>query len=252
MSLLLHWCLWAAILPLGGGAQEPITVSAALSLTNVMEDIGDAWKASGGTPVRFNFGPSNSLARQIINGAPVDLFLSADEAQMDHVERAGGIIPGSRGPVVRNQLAVVTLPARVAFVKEHFHRAPIEIRRLALGDPVAVPAGVYARRYLEQRGLWSAYAPRVVPTANVRAAVAAVENGGADAAMVYASDVRVARSAVLALLIPAVDGPAIVYPGAVVRSSRHRFEAERFLAFIRSEGPQGIFARHGFLPLSPR
>jgi molybdate transport system substrate-binding protein len=236
---------------LSSGAEQ-ITVSAALSLANAMEEIGQAWTQAGGVRVRFNFAASNTLARQIVNGAPVDVFISADEAQMDVVEKAGVLIAGSRAPVIRNQLAVAASPPRAAFVRENFFRAPPEIRRLALGDPDAVPAGVYAKQYLEQRGLWSAYAARVVPTANVRAALAAVENGSADAAIVYASDIRAARGAVQAFSVPIGEGPPILYPGAVVKSSRQRAAAERFLAFLRTADAQALFARHGFLPLASR
>lgn len=243
--------LWAACdsAPAPVPAPEPLTVSAAISLSGVMEEVAAAWRQRGGADVRFNFGGSNTLARQIVHGAPVDVFVSADETQMDVVDRAGMLAGGSRVPIVGNQLAVATEPARAAFVRDHFDRAPPEIRRLALGDPAAVPAGAYAKQYLERRGLWAAYAPRVMPTANVRAALAAVENGSADAAIVYASDLRIARRAVAALTIPVEDSPNIVYPAAILHGSRHPGEAGRFLAFLQSAEAQAIFARHGFLPL---
>jgi molybdate transport system substrate-binding protein len=246
-------CLLAGLSLLGAvslqqvAPPEPLTVAAAVSLTDVLEEIAKAYTAAGGGPVRFNLAGSNVLARQILNGAPADVFISADEAQMDLVQKAGALSAGSRVDLVGNQLAVVATPDRVAFVRQEFSRAPAGIRRLAIGDPAAVPAGVYARRYLEQQGLWAAYEPRVVPTTNVRAALTAVETGSVDAAIVYITDLAVARTAVLAFSVPAKDGPRIVYPGAALASSRNQAEAKRFLAFLRQPEAAAIFGRHKFV-----
>ena len=230
-----------------GAPLGPLTVAAAVSLSDVLEEIAKAYAAAGGGPVRFNLAGSNVLARQIRNGAPADVFISADEAQMDIVEKAGAVLPGSRVDLVGNQLAVVATPDRADFVRQEFARAPAGIRRLAIGDPAAVPAGVYARRYLEQQGLWTAYEPRVVPTTNVRAALTAVETGSVDAAIVYLTDLAAARTAVLAFSVPPKNGPRIVYPGAVLASSRHQAEAKRFLAFLRQPEAAAIFARYKFV-----
>ena len=228
----------------------PITVAAAVSLAEVLEDIARAYAEAGGGPIRFNLAGSNVLARQIVNGAPADVFISADEAQMDVIEKAGAVLAGSRVDLIANQLAIVATPERVDFVRREFAQAPAEIRRVAIGDPAAVPAGVYARRYLERRGLWTAYASRIVPTTNVRAALAAVETGSVDAAIVYVTDLAAARSAVLAFAVPAPEGPRIVYPGAVLAASRSQSEAKRFLAFLRGPVAAAIFARHKFAPLA--
>jgi molybdate transport system substrate-binding protein len=236
------------------GCRNPVllTVSAAISLSNVFEEAAQAYAKEGGGLLRFNFGASNALARQILSGAPADLFISADEAQMDLVDKGGALLAGSRVNLVGNQLAVVARPDLSELVRAQFARAPAEIRRLAIGDPAAVPAGVYARRYLEQHGLWKAYEPRLVPTANVRAALAAVETSSADAAIVYATDVAVAKNAVVAFLVPPDQGPRIVYPAAITAASSNRAEAQRFLAFLQGPAASTIFARHGFLPLSGR
>ena len=249
LSRLIVPLLLACLAPPQAGPAPPITVAAAVSLSEVLEAIARAYVAAGGGAVRFNLAGSNVLARQIVNGAPADVFISADEAQMDVVDKAGAVLAGSRRDLVANQLAIVATPERVDFVRREFARAPGGIWRLAIGDPAAVPAGVYARRYLEQRGLWSAYEPRIVPTTNVRAALAAVETGSVDAAIVYVTDLAAARTAVLALAVPAAEGPRIVYPGAVLASSRQQAEARKFLAFLRQSAAAAIFARHKFAPL---
>jgi molybdate transport system substrate-binding protein len=234
------------------GAKAPITVSAAISLTNALEEIVVAYAGAGGGPVRLNLAGSNALARQIVNGAPADVFISADEAQMLVVEQAGRIVPGSRVDLLANQLAIVTAPDRAAFVKSQFAKAPPEIRRIAIGDPAAVPAGIYAREYLEKAGLWKEYERRIVPTMNVRAALAAVDKGSADAAIVYVSDATAAAHGVVAITIPVAEGPRIIYPAAVIASSRAPEAARRFLAFLRSPTASAIFARHKFLPAAGR
>jgi molybdate transport system substrate-binding protein len=119
-----------------------------------------------------------------------------------------------------------------------------------MGDPAAVPAGVYARHYLEAKGLWKTYEPRIVPTANVRAALVAVANGAADAAIVYATDMSMARGTAVAIAIPVEQGPRIVYPAARLSASSNDAEAKRFLAFVVGNQAAEIFRRHKFLPVS--
>ena len=226
---------------------EPLLVAAAVSLSNVLEEMAKVYAAGGGGAVRFNLAGSNVLARQIVNGAPADVFISADEAQMDVVEKAGAVLAGSRVDIVGNQLAVVAMPDRVDFVRQEFARAPAGIRRLAIGDPAAVPAGVYARRYLEQRGLWTAYESRVVPTTNVRAALAAVETGSVDAAIVYlhrsgggahrGSGVCRAGQGRAAHRVPGRRPRVVAQPGGGQAVSRLSARAGRC----------GIFARHRFM-----
>jgi molybdate transport system substrate-binding protein len=231
----------------GGSRNAAITVSAAISLTDALEEIAAVYARGGGGTVRFNFAGSNVLARQIVNGAPVDLFVSADDEQMDLAQKAGAIDEGTRVNLAGNRLAVVAPADRVELVKAGFLKASPAIRRLALGDPAAVPAGRYARAYLEAQKLWSAYEPRIVPMPNVRAALAAVETGAADAAIVYETDLRASRAAALAFVVPPDQSPAIVYPAAIVKSSRNRGDAERFLTFLRGAEATDIFVKHGFV-----
>jgi molybdate transport system substrate-binding protein len=225
----------------------PVTVSAAISLTEALEEAAAAYRVAGGSPVVFNFGGSNALARQIVNGAPVDVFISADEAQMEVVERADLVVAGTRVPVVANRLVlVVDSRSRVKAVTD---LGGAEIRRIAIGDPVAVPAGVYARQYLEQVNQWTRLQPKVVPVANVRAALTAVQNGSADAAFVYATDARIAPALRVVATITGPQAPRIVYPAAVVKTSRQPQAAAKFLEFLRTRPALAIFEKHGFTPV---
>jgi molybdate transport system substrate-binding protein len=233
---------------LAQASPPPLTVSAAISLTEALEAAAAAYRAAGGTPVRFNFGGSNALARQIVNGAPVDVFLSADEAQMDVVEKAGLVAAGTRVAVVANRLVLV-VDSRSA-VKAVSDLGAAEIRRIAIGDPAAVPAGVYARQYLERIGQWTRLEHKVVPVANVRAALTAVQNGSADAAFVYATDARIAPALRVVATITGPEAPRIVYPGAVVKSARQPAAAAKFLEFLRTPPALALFEKHGFTPVT--
>jgi molybdate transport system substrate-binding protein len=223
-----------------------VTVSAAASLTEVMEQIAADYEARTGDRVVLNFGASNMLARQIAAGARVDVFISADEAQMDVVQAS--ILSGSRVDLLSNQLAIAVPDDR----RTHFAsaRALLDpaIRRIAIGDPAAVPAGVYAKTYLEQIGIWPAIAPKIVPSGSVRLALAAVENGAADAALVYRTDILAARRAHEAFVVPVGEGPRIVYPAAALVGPNPA-GARRFMDLLRSADAARRFERAGFMPL---
>jgi molybdate transport system substrate-binding protein len=225
---------------------KPITVSAAVSLTDALTAVAREYGGQGRGPINFNFGASNVLARQIVSGAPVDVFVSADETQMDVVAGAGLIKDGSRVDLLRNQLAFIVPNDRPRTFKSVRDIADPVFKRIAIGDPEGVPAGVYAKRYLEKEGLWAAVQSRIVPAGSVRAAMASVESGAADVAIVYRTDARVALRATVAWTVPAAQGPRIVYPAAILKSSTVGDEAQRFMDFLLGDPAARIFERFGF------
>ena len=233
----------------GTGSPEEVTVFAAASLADAVEEIGRAYEKDSGNKVVLNVGASNDLARQILAGAGADLFFSADRAQMDVVEKAGLVRGSDRIELLSNVLVVVVPAAAPTTVGSPADLALL--RRIALADPEAVPAGVYARGYLESVGLWSALKDRVIPTLNVRAALAAVESGNADAALVYRTDAALSRRVRVAFTVPAEGGPGIVYVLAPLVISRK----PAALALVRRlAGPEArtVFERYGFRVLAPR
>lgn len=226
-----------------------VVVSAASSLVDVMAALGQAYQRETGERVTVNTGASNTLARQILAGAPVDVFISADQAQMDVAQRA--LEQGTRVDVVRNQLAVAVPAGSTVVLGSLRDLAQPGFRRIAIGDPAAVPAGVYAREALHRLGLWVPLQSRLIPMASVRFALAAVESGAADAALVYRTDVVASRRARLAFLVPVAGGPAILYPAALVRTGRNAAGGRRFLAFLRSAPARALFEMAGFLRVQP-
>ncbi len=244
-------CLVLAAAILACGRDEPLQVSAPISLTDVMTAVESAYSAAGGVPTRISYGSSNGLAHQIVKGFPSALFISADERQMDVVESAGRIVPGTRVKLLGNRVAIIA--RRETALTDARSLTGAAIRRIAIGDPEAVPAGVYARQYLERQGLWNALQPKLVPLTNVRYAINAVDSGAADAAFGYESDaVRMARSHIV-IVLDGPDAPSVIYPAAIVRSGgRSEQQAARFLEFLCGEEAAAIFAQRHFVPLRCR
>jgi molybdate transport system substrate-binding protein len=235
--------IFVAAAPVPAQRQE-VLVSAAASLSDVLENVARVYQMRTGTRVVVNTAASNTLARQIAAGATVDLFISADEAQMDIVRSE--IVDTSRVDLLSNQLVIAVAADRPRSLRSARELADPAFRRIAIGDPAAVPAGVYAKAYLEKLGIWSVVSAKAVPSASVRLALAAVENGAADAAIVYRTDITAARRVSLALSIPAGQGPRIVYPAAVMRGGRNREGAIRLLAWLQGEQAAAIFKAAGF------
>ena len=168
---------------------------------------------------------------------------------MDTVARAGMVLDGTRVDLLFNQLAIVVPSDRSRTFKSIRDITDPSLKRIAIGDPAAVPAGVYAKQYLEKENLWAAVEARIVPTGSVRAALAAVESGGADAAIVYRTDARTALRATVAWVVPTAAGPRIVYPAAIIQGSRSAAEARRFLDYLRGPDAARTFDRLGFTVL---
>jgi molybdate transport system substrate-binding protein len=230
------------------GAVPEVTVFAPASLQEALTDVGRDLETRGEFRVRAVFGATSMLARQIRAGARGDVFLSADESTMNDLERSGDIVPDSRRVILTNQLAVVVPQASTVELHEASDLASPAVRRLALAEPATVPAGRYARAWLEREGLWQTVASRVVAADSVRAALARVAAGHADAGIVYRSDLAVSSAVRLAWIVPRERGPAIRYPAAVLRTAREESLANTFIAALRRADVQRRFAERGFGP----
>ena len=244
-------CEGAAGRPAGAAddGRPALLVSAAASLSDAIAEVAERYEDEQGVRIRLNVAGSQMLAAQIIEGAPVDVFLSADVLQMDRAAAAGRIDPARRVDLLSNQLVVVVPSDRAGAVAAPRDLAGASVGRIALGDPEAVPAGVYARRYLESEGLWDSLAPRIVPASSVRAALRAVEAGTVDAGIVYRTDAASSGSTEVAFAVPPEAGPAIVYPAAVVRGAADPVRAARFLEHLQSDRARRRFEAAGFIAL---
>jgi molybdate transport system substrate-binding protein len=244
-------CLVLAILLLlpAAGLADELAVFAAASLTDALEEIAAAWEKAGGDKIVLNLGASSTLARQIDEGAPADLFLSADEAKMDSLEKKKLLLPGTRKSLLSNTLVIVVPSDSTLRISRPQDLAGPAVRSLALAEPQSVPAGIYAKEYLRKVGLWSKVIDRVVPTENVRAALAAVESGNVDAGVVYRTDAGISKRVKIAWEVPRDEGPAISYPFAVLAESERPEAARKLLAFLESPPSLAVFRKYGFLVL---
>ncbi len=234
--------------PLGAGE---LRVFAAASLSDALREIAPAYQAASGDTLLFHLGGSNSLARQIKEGAPADVFFSADEAKMDELEKAGLTIPDTRRALLSNSLVIVVSADRGAAVTRPADLTEPWVGRLALAEPNTVPAGIYARQWLEAAGLWERVLDKVVPTDNVRACLAAVEAGNADAGIVYKTDALISKKVSIAYEVAAGEGPKIIYPISVVKDTPNREAAGRLAAYLGSPAAAAVFVRYGFLIAPP-
>jgi molybdate transport system substrate-binding protein len=224
-----------------------IQVFAAASLTDALKEIAPEYEKATGDKLVLNLGASSTLARQIQEGAPADLFLSADEAKMDGLEKRKLLLAGTRKSVLSNTLVVV-VPVDSS-LKISSPADLVAVRALALAEPQTVPAGIYAKEYLKRKGLWSKVIDRVIPTENVRAALAAVESGNVDAGIVYKTDAGISKKVKIAYEVPRAEAPSISYPFAVLAASERKAAARKLLDYLHSPSALAVFRKHGFLIL---
>jgi molybdate transport system substrate-binding protein len=229
-------------------AEEPVVVFAAASLKNALDAAAADFHAGGGAEVKISYGGSLSLARQIVAGAPADLFASADEESMDEAAKGGAIKAGSRFDLLGNQLVVVAQKQspidKLEFSVDGFAKA-IGAGRLATGEVSTVPVGKYAKAALQNLGLWAIVEPHLAMTDNVRAALAFVARGEAPLGIVYATDAAADATVKIVATFPEASHPPILYPFALTTSS-HNDAAGRFLAWLKSPPGRAIFGHQGF------
>jgi len=238
LVLLLGWCAPAR-------AAELLAFAAA-SLTDAMTELGKAFEQRSGDPVRFSFGASSDLARQIQAGAPADVFFSADAARMDQLEQAGLVDKADRRDVLSNDLVVIVPADAKTTITGPADLTKLE--HLALANPDSVPAGVYARTWLQSLGFWDRVKDQVVPTVDVRAALAAVDAGHAEAGIVYATDAAITKGVRVAYRVPREQAPPIVYVLAPLNTSKNP-AARELVRFLASPDAAATYRRLGFIVL---
>jgi molybdate transport system substrate-binding protein len=228
---------------------DEILVAAAASLTDVLNEIGAVYRSKSKNSVNFTFGPSSTLARQIEEGAPADLFFSADLPQMDNLDKNGRLEPGTRRNLLSNQLVIIVPADSKLAISSPKDLLKADIKKIALAEPASVPVGVYSSKYLTDEGLWDQVKPKVVPVQDVRATLASVESGNVEAGFVYKTDAAVSKKVKIVYEVPIDKGPKIVYPVAIVKESKRKHTARDFLNYVQVPASKELFKKYGFVVL---
>lgn len=233
-----------------GAWADRLTVFAAASMTDALTEIAKGYEAATGTGIVFSFAASSTLARQIMAGAPADIFVSANVDWMDHLETKGFINPESRIEPVGNSLVLVrSLETGAAFANmplaDALSAAARDGRFIAVGDPDHVPAGLYAKTALESLGLFGTLSGNLARADNVRAALALVESGEAPLGIVYSTDAALARDIAVAGVFPRDSHPPIRYPMARIAATAAP-GVDAFLTHLAGPEAARIFEAYGF------
>lgn len=226
---------------------DDLLVFAAASLRGPLEEAGAAFAAEEGSEVTLNFAGSNVLAQQLVASDRGDVFVSADESWVDYLERHGRAEAGERRYILSNTLVVVAHPSSTFRLDDPSALGALDFAHLSIADPSSVPAGRYARSYLESLGAWDDVRDRVAPAPDVRAALALCATQADVVGIVYRTDARAANVRVL-YEVPRDALPTPIRYSAVPVAGRDRIDAaSRFVAFLASDRARAIFARDGFV-----
>lgn len=232
-------------------ATQDITVSAAASLKNVFVEVGKLFESQRkGVKVYLNFGSSGELVKQIVGGAPVDVFASAAQREMDDLESKNLLVPGARRPFARNEI-VLAQPARSTIKIGGFEdlRKP-EVKIIGLGNPTTVPAGLYASETLQYFNVWKDLKSRFIFGESVRQVLDYIARGEVDAGIVFLTDAKVRPNEVkIIATAPAGSHRPIIYPIAVIKGSKRENLAREFVGFIGTEQARKILEKYGFTPV---
>jgi len=227
---------------------EPVHVFAAASLKNALDAVSQAWKAEAGRETKNTYAASSALAKQVEQAAPADVFISADLDWMNYLAEKKLVKEDTRKVLLGNQLVLVATKGSGTKLelKEGADLAgALAGGKLAVGDVKAVPAGKYAKAALEKLGLWASVEKSLAQSENVRAALALVARGEAKLGIVYATDAKAEKEVEVAGVFPEDSHPPIVYPAAVIVSSKNP-DAEAFVTYLSSPKAQEIFTAQGF------
>jgi molybdate transport system substrate-binding protein len=239
--LALGGCLAACHAP----ESATLTLSVAASLKDAIVEVEAEYNREN-APIDFrnNFGSSGTLAGQIEEGAPVDIFLSASTKQMDELDAKGFLAPGTRRDLLHNEIVLIAPPDST--LRDFKGLADRTVRLIALGDPGSVPAGQYGSQTLKALHLFDELSSKFVLGKDVRQVLTYVETGNADAGLVYSTDARVSGKVRVVAVAPELTHDPIVYPVAVLKISRDRGDARKLIDFLCGSAAKAIFIKHGF------
>lgn len=244
--LLISFLTLSAGCAMKGSEPVALTISAAASLTDAMEEIKAIYaKENEKIALTYNFGSSGALQQQIEQGAPADMFISAAPKQMDALQDQELIINDTRKDLLENKIVLI-IPKEAQPLSSFEDLATDKVKKFAIGAPDSVPAGKYAKETLISLKIWDKVEPKLVLAKDVRQVLAYVETGNVEAGIVYQTDAQISEKIQIAAVAPDESHSPIIYPAAVLKSSKHANEAREFLEFLSGDQAQEIFEKYGF------
>jgi molybdate transport system substrate-binding protein len=233
--------------PLPQASKQAITVSAAISLKDVLNDIGQLYRAENPrTVIHFNLGASGSLQLQIEQGAPVDIFISAAPKQMDTLESEGFLLAGTRKNLVKNEVVLI-VPKGKSGISNFQDLTRPAVKLIAVGEPQSVPAGKYAQEILTHFGIYDQLKSKLVQAQDVRQVLTFVETGNADAGIVYRTDAMISKNVTVVATAPEDSHSPVIYPVALLKNSKDPSLSKNFEDFLLGPKARAVFEKYGFI-----
>ena len=246
LALLISWNLFQSVPPGTAQQQTSLTVSAAISLSQALQELKIVYQSSNSNVIiTYNFGASGALGQQIQQGAPVDVFFSAATKQMNDLQQANLLLNDTRRKLLTNRLVLIT-PKNGVVLSDFKQLIDARIQKIALGEPKSVPVGQYAQEMLTKIGLWQQLQPKLVLGNNVRQVLTFVESGNVDAGIVYTTDAKASDKVTVRLTAAENLHSPIVYPLAVIRNTRNPAAAKAFVEFLAGDRAKIVFQKYGF------
>jgi molybdate transport system substrate-binding protein len=256
-AIVLAAAMAAAIVAAMGGWATPsaraatsgeVVVSAAVSLKDALDEIARLFQSQyPDAKVRFNLGGSGTLQRQIEQGAPVDVFISASPEEMDALASKGLLLAGTRHDLLENRVVLI-VPSGQSLVATFQDLTKPAVKQIAIGEPQTVPAGMYAQQVLTHLGLYDRLKPRFIFAKDVRQVLTYVASGNVDAGVVYATDAKVTNKVRVVATAPDGSHSPVIYPVAILQSAPDAAGAKEFEAFLLGAQARQVFAKYGFIP----
>ena len=234
--------------PMGEKKSVELHVAAAASLTNALQELANSYKLEHPeVTITFNFGSSGALQQAIEHGGETDLFFSASPKQMNALERANLLVADTRKDLLENSIVLIVPQDSHADLKSFASLDQPELNHIAIGDPQSVPVGQYTEEILVNIGIMDKVKPKAVYGSDVRQVLTWVAAGEADCGIVYSTDAAITPQVRIAAKAPAESHTPVIYPAAVINTTKQLEEAKAFLAFASSEQAKNIFAKYGFI-----
>lgn len=237
----------------GGSVEEKpveLHVSAAASLTNVMNELAELYaKDNPNVKIIFNFSSSGALQQAIENGGQTDLFYSAAQKQMNALEEKGELAEGTRKDLLRNEVVLIVPNDSTKDIASYDDVVTTKVEKIALGEPKGVPVGQYSEEIFTALGILDAVKAKAVYGSDVRQVLAWTESGEVDCGVVYATDAAISDKVKVICAAPEGTHKPVIYPAAVIKSSKNLDAAKKFLDFTSSDAAKKIFAKYGFKSL---